>query len=100
MSHGHSHSGNDKKSKNKKDEDSAENGDAEHLCADERIEIEDNHGHSHGSELVTSNNDAKSKKRKKKGCKKKIFEIKIDKILIYSGWWSNEYSWCFSSCIK
>ena len=69
MSHGHSHGGDNKKSKNKKDEDSVEIGDSEHLCADERIGIEDNHGHSHGSEALTldnhrtTNGDTKSKNK-------------------------------------
>lgn len=81
MSHGHSHGGGDKKSKHKKDEDSIETGDNEHLCADERIGIEEHHGHSHGTAVLTSDNnnttngDTKSKDKKQKGCKK----IRIDK---------------------
>jgi len=83
MAHGHSHGGNNKKSKNKKndnkkDEDSVEVGDGEHLCADERIGIEENHGHSHEPGLLTSDNEATtnhdtdSKKKKKKGCRKTL----------------------------
>jgi hypothetical protein len=106
MTHGHSHGDKNKKSKNKKDEDSVEAGDGEHLCADERAGIEDNNGPSHVTGLLTidnnrsTNDDKKSKKNKKKGSK--IFENKKKEnfFSIYSGWWSNEYSWCFSSCIK
>jgi hypothetical protein len=88
MAHGHSHGGSKKKPNNqnghKKDEDSVEIGDSEHLCADERIGIEDNHDHSHTVGLSTSNEDqttneeTKSKKEKKKGCEK-IFENLIKK---------------------
>jgi hypothetical protein len=107
MSHGHSHGGSDKKSKHKKDEDCIEAGDGEHLCADEKIGIEEHHGHSHATGLLTteidgiSNGDTKSKKKNKKGCKKIVTnQNKRFVFLISSGWWSNEYSWCFSSCIK
>jgi len=85
MSHGHSHGGHNKKSKNEKgnnkDEDSVEIGDSEHLCADEKIGIEENQGHSNESGLLTldngrtTNEDKKSKNKKKKGCKK-TFENK------------------------
>jgi zinc transporter 1 len=81
MSHGHSHGG-DSKSKNKKghkkEEDSAETGDGEHLCADQRSGHDEHHGHSHGpgplilDSDTTSNGDKKSKKKNKTGCKKKL----------------------------
>ena len=80
MSHGHSHGGSSKSKhgkNNKKDEDSVEIGDGEHLCADERVGIEGNHGHSHDpapSILDSSkltNGDTNSKTKIKKGCKKR-----------------------------
>lgn len=108
MAHGHSHGGGGKKSKNenshKRDEDAMEMADREYLCADERIAVEENeHGHSHAGEIIQSNNDAitngeaKSNKKKKKGCKEKRREIRKTKELFFSGWWSDEYSWSFSS---
>jgi len=91
MAHGHSHGGDNKKLKNKKgnkkDEDSVEVGDGEHLCADERIGIEENHGHSHETGLLTSDNeepindDINSKKKKKKGCKKTLKKTKNKNLL-------------------
>jgi hypothetical protein len=74
--------GGDSKSKNKKghkkEEDSAETGDGEHLCADQRSGHDEHHGHSHGpgplilDSDTTSNGDKKSKKKNKTGCKKKL----------------------------
>lgn len=86
MAHGHSHGGDSKKSKNpnghKKNEDSVEIADQEYLCADERIAVEGNHGHSHAIGLAESNDDqttddeTKSKKKKtkkkKEGCKQRF----------------------------
>jgi hypothetical protein len=81
MAHGHSHGGSSKsktKINNKKDEDSVEIGDSEHLCADERVGNEDNHGHSHDtpsltldSSRITNGGDTNSKRKTKKGSKKK-----------------------------
>jgi len=78
MAHGHSHGGSSKsksKTNNKKDEDSVEIGDSEHLCADERVGNEDNHGHSHDTPTLDSsritNGDTNSKRKTKKGSKKK-----------------------------
>jgi hypothetical protein len=80
MAHGHSHGGSSKsksKTNNKKDEDSVEIGDSEHLCADERVGNEDNHGHSHDTPSLTldssriTNGDTNSKRKTKKGSKKK-----------------------------
>ncbi|CAF0923867.1 unnamed protein product [Rotaria sp. Silwood1] len=77
MAHGHSHGGDNKKSKNKQDnkknEDDVEIGEGEHLCADEPIDNMDNHGHSHdtGPSILDKNNtknvDKKLKKKNRKG---------------------------------
>ncbi|CAF4371302.1 unnamed protein product, partial [Rotaria sp. Silwood2] len=61
MAHGHSHGGDHNKSKNKQDskknEDSVEIGEGEHLCADEPIDNMGNHGHSHDSGPAILDND-------------------------------------------
>lgn len=96
MAHGHSHGGS-KKSKGKKDEDSVEAGDAEHLCGDAE------HGHSH--EPVPSAIDAhdetnKGKKKKKKGSECRTPKRRAGKEMTMracSGRQSDEHAWCFPS---
>lgn len=84
LGHGHSHGGENKKVKNKKDtkknEDSIEVGEVENLCADDHNDAE-HHGHSHGVKSSTSENnpienggEKDVKKRKRKTSKKNIEE--------------------------
>ena len=121
MAHGHSHGGggghshgSKSKKDRKKDEDALETGDVERLCGEEGAghDHDDHHGHSHSPTSIQTgysrvNNDVreggdtKSKKEKKKGCKTRVLctsTYTFQYPCLSSGWWSDEYSRCFSPC--